>query len=125
MPTLLLVNGLGGTVVTYAHLLRRCRAFFRVVCVDTRGLHGSGRPVGGPTSREVPFHAEDVIAVADGVGVDAGTQFAAIGLPDEFQRVVIASGVMSALTVSTRVRDAILATVRLSSCPTTPDRDFL
>jgi pimeloyl-ACP methyl ester carboxylesterase len=75
-PTLLLVNGIGGTVVTYAHLIRRCRAFFRVVCFDTRGLHGSGRPVGGPTSLEVPFHAEDVIAVADGVGAD---RFHALG----------------------------------------------
>lgn len=75
-PTLLLVNGLGATVVTYAHLIRHCRSAFRIVCFDTRGLHGSGRPVGGPASLEVPFHADDVIDVADSVGAE---RFHALG----------------------------------------------
>ncbi len=75
-PTLLLVNGLGATVVTYAHLIQRSRSLFRIVCFDSRGLHGSGRPVGGPASLEIPFHADDVIDVADAVGAD---QFHALG----------------------------------------------
>jgi pimeloyl-ACP methyl ester carboxylesterase len=67
-PSLLLVNGLGATVVAYRLLIQRFRGHFRFACFDTRGLFSSGRPVGGAAALAVDAHARDAIAVADALG---------------------------------------------------------
>jgi pimeloyl-ACP methyl ester carboxylesterase len=67
-PSLLLVNGLGATVVAYRLLIERFRAHFRFACFDTRGLFLSGRPVGGAAALSVAAHARDALAVADALG---------------------------------------------------------
>lgn len=69
-PALVLVNGLGATVVTWRLLIERFRHTFRFVSFDTRGLHRSGRPLGGAAALDVAAHAKDVVAVADAVGLD-------------------------------------------------------
>ena len=67
-PDLMLVNGLGASILTWRLLIERFRSSFRIVCFDTRGLHGSGRPLGGKAALDVGAHARDVVAVADAVG---------------------------------------------------------
>ncbi|MBM4281413.1 MAG: alpha/beta hydrolase [Deltaproteobacteria bacterium] len=67
-PSLLLVNGLGATVVAYRLLIERFRPYFRIACFDTRGLFASGRPVGGAPALAVSAHAKDAVAVADALG---------------------------------------------------------
>jgi pimeloyl-ACP methyl ester carboxylesterase len=68
-PALLLVNGLGATIVTWHLVIARFRKAFRIVCFDTRGLHRSGRPLGGKAALDVVDHARDVVAVADATGL--------------------------------------------------------
>lgn len=75
-PGLLLVNGLGATVVTWRLAIERFRSLFRIVSFDTRGLHKSGRPLGGCAALDVDAHARDVVAVADAVAFD---RFHALG----------------------------------------------
>ncbi|MDP2339449.1 MAG: alpha/beta hydrolase [Deltaproteobacteria bacterium] len=75
-PDLMLVNGLGATIVTWRLVIARFRKAFRIVCFDTRGLHRSGRPLGGKAALDVVDHARDVVAVADAVGF---TRFHAMG----------------------------------------------
>jgi pimeloyl-ACP methyl ester carboxylesterase len=67
-PCLLLVNGLGASVVAYRLLIDAFRDRFRFACFDTRGLFGSGRPVGGSAALGVDAHAGDALAVADALG---------------------------------------------------------
>ncbi len=67
-PNLLLVNGLGATITTWRLVIARFRSSFRIVCFDTRGLHRSGRPLGGKAALDVVDHARDVVAVADAMG---------------------------------------------------------
>ncbi len=67
-PALLLVNGLGATIVAYRLVIERFRSQFRIACFDTRGLFSSGRPVGGAAALTVDAHARDAIAVADALG---------------------------------------------------------
>jgi pimeloyl-ACP methyl ester carboxylesterase len=64
-PALLLANGLGATLLAHRHVLRHFGSAFRVVSWDYRGLHASGRPVGGYASLDVEHHAKDALAVAD------------------------------------------------------------
>jgi 3-oxoadipate enol-lactonase len=67
-PCLLLVNGLGASVVAYRLLIDAFRDRFRFACYDTRALFGSGRPVGGAAALDVDAHARDALAVADALG---------------------------------------------------------
>lgn len=75
-PNLLLVNGLGATVLTWRLAIERFRRHFKIVSFDTRGLHKSGRPLGGAGALDVDAHAKDVVAVVDAVGFD---RFHALG----------------------------------------------
>jgi pimeloyl-ACP methyl ester carboxylesterase len=67
-PALLLVNGLGATVVAWRLVIADFRRHFRIACFDTRGLFGSGRPVGGAAALSVDAHARDALAVVDALG---------------------------------------------------------
>ncbi len=67
-PTLLIVNGLGATMVTWRFVVDAFRDRFRIVSFDTRGLHKSGRPLGGARALDVDAHASDVVAVAAALG---------------------------------------------------------
>ena len=67
-PGLLLANGLGSSIVTWRLVIARFRSSFRIACFDNRGLHRSGRPLGGKAALDVVDHAHDVVAVADAVG---------------------------------------------------------
>lgn len=75
-PKLLLVNGIGVTVAGWRLTVARFRKDFTIVSFDTRGLHRSGRPVGGAAALDVDAHARDVVAVADAMGF---TRFHALG----------------------------------------------
>lgn len=75
-PGLLIVNGLGATLLTWRLTVERFRRHFKIVSFDTRGLHKSGRPLGGAGALDVDAHARDVVAVADAVGFD---RFHALG----------------------------------------------
>lgn len=69
-PVLLLANGLGATVTAYRFLLSRFSRTFRFVSWDYRGLHASGRPVGGYGTLDVEHHAKDALAVLDALELD-------------------------------------------------------
>ncbi len=62
-----LVNGLGGNVITWRPLVRALEPHHHVVCFDYRGLFGSDPAMDGDYS--IPAHARDLAAVLDAYGM--------------------------------------------------------
>ncbi|MCO4763964.1 MAG: alpha/beta hydrolase [Myxococcales bacterium] len=67
--TLVIANGLGGTLVAWTPLLRALKGTARIVSWDYRGLYGSKRP---PNLADlgVEHHVGDMRAVMDATGVE-------------------------------------------------------
>ena len=66
--TLVIANGLGGTLVAWTPLLRALRGTARIVSWDYRGLYGS-RPPADLAHLTVDHHVRDMAAVMDATGV--------------------------------------------------------
>jgi pimeloyl-ACP methyl ester carboxylesterase len=108
-PCLLLANGLGASIVAYRLLIERFRDRLRFACFDTRGLFGSGRPIGGARALGVDAHARDALAVADSLGwrrfhalgwsmgvhvlVELGRVLRENGAPERLETLVLHNGV--------------------------------
>lgn len=66
---IVIANGLGGTLLAWAPLLRALEDRVRFVSWDYRGLYRSGRPA-LPEHLRVAHHVRDLAAVMDATGVD-------------------------------------------------------
>ena len=66
--TLLIANGLGGTLLAWAPLLRALEHEVRFVSWDYRGLYGSGKPAS--PALDVETHVRDMRVVMDASGTD-------------------------------------------------------
>ncbi len=66
---IVIANGLGGTLLAWAPLLRALGDRAKFISWDYRGLYNSGTPA-VPESLRVEHHVQDMIAVMDVVGVD-------------------------------------------------------
>jgi pimeloyl-ACP methyl ester carboxylesterase len=62
-PVIFLVNGLGGNILTWAHLLNHFQHRFRFISFDYRGIFESGTPPDKDFSMDA--HARDAMAVLD------------------------------------------------------------
>jgi pimeloyl-ACP methyl ester carboxylesterase len=76
-PTLFLVNGLGGNLSTWEHLVRAFAATHRIATWDYRGLYASrfeaadkARVRDGSLRLDVAAHAADAVAVLDALGIE-------------------------------------------------------
>ncbi len=67
-PVLLLINGLGGNLVTWKFIIERFQDRLRFLSFDYRGMYDSERPPTGDFSMEA--HARDAVAVLDYFRVD-------------------------------------------------------
>lgn len=67
-PVVLLINGLGGNLVTWKHIVGHFEDSLRFISFDYRGMYRSGAPLTGDYSMEA--HARDALAVMEYLGVD-------------------------------------------------------
>ena len=67
--TMVIANGLGGTLLAWAPLLRALEDRVRFVSWDYRGLYRSGKPA-MPESLRIEHHVADLAAVMDATGTD-------------------------------------------------------
>lgn len=100
--TMVIANGLGGTLLAWAPLLRALEQRVRFVSWDYRGLYRSGRPA-LPAHLRVSHHVADLAAVMDATGVDhavlagwsMGVQVcvqAAVDMPERVRGLVLVNG---------------------------------
>jgi pimeloyl-ACP methyl ester carboxylesterase len=80
--TLVLVNGLGGNLITWTHLVRRFQATHRIVTWDYRGLYASRfSPEGRRTAKrgdirlDLEVHTGDCLAVLDALEIHQAVFF--------------------------------------------------
>jgi pimeloyl-ACP methyl ester carboxylesterase len=78
-PTLVLVNGLGGNLSTWEHVIGAFSGTHRIASWDYRGLYASrlseadkARVRDGSLRLDVTAHAADAVAVLDALGVSRG-----------------------------------------------------
>ena len=67
-PTLFLVNGLGGNLITWRHQIARLGPYYRIITWDYRGLYASAltpAQKSAGVALDVPRHAQDAIAILD------------------------------------------------------------
>lgn len=72
-PTLFLVNGLGGNLITWRHQIARLGPHYRIVTWDYRGLYASALTPAQKSAKvalDVPRHARDAVAILDHFGVE-------------------------------------------------------
>ncbi|MBM4353280.1 MAG: alpha/beta hydrolase [Deltaproteobacteria bacterium] len=67
-PVLLLINGLGGNLVTWKFVIDRFRDRLRFISFDYRGMYDSERPTNGDFTMDA--HARDAVSVLDHFKVD-------------------------------------------------------
>ncbi len=70
--TMVIANGLGGTLLAWAPLLRALESELRFVSWDYRGLYGSDPPA-RPDNLSVHTHVRDMMAVMDATGCERAT----------------------------------------------------
>src|SRR5690606_8992033 len=66
--TILIANGLGGTLLAWAPLLRALEHQVRFVSWDYRGLYGSGKPASA--ALDVATHVQDMRVIMDASGTE-------------------------------------------------------
>jgi pimeloyl-ACP methyl ester carboxylesterase len=99
---IVIANGLGGTLLAWAPLLRALEHRVRFVSWDYRGLYRSGRPA-LPEHVRVAHHVADLSAVMDATGVDQavlagwsmGVQVclqATVDMPERVRGLVLVNG---------------------------------
>jgi len=67
-PTLFLVNGLGGNLITWRHQIARLGPHYRIVTWDYRGLYESAltpAQKSAGVALDIPRHAADAVAILD------------------------------------------------------------
>jgi pimeloyl-ACP methyl ester carboxylesterase len=81
-PVLFLVNGLGGNLVTWSHLVRRFRDTHRIATWDYRGLYASRLTPDqrraahrGALRLGLSAHVEDAVTVLDALGIERAVFF--------------------------------------------------
>jgi pimeloyl-ACP methyl ester carboxylesterase len=67
-PVLLLINGLGGNLVTWKFVIERFKDRLRFLSFDYRGMYDSERPANGDFSMDA--HARDAVSVLDYFRID-------------------------------------------------------
>jgi pimeloyl-ACP methyl ester carboxylesterase len=100
--TIVIANGLGGTLLAWAPLLRAFEKDYRFVSWDYRGLYASGAPA-KPERIAVEDHVSDMRVVMDATGTDSaviagwsmGVQVcvqAAVDLPERVDGLMLING---------------------------------
>lgn len=76
-PPLVLVNGLGGNLITWRHLLKQVAPHHRIATWDYRGLYASrfdaatrARAARGEVALDPAAHADDALRVLDALGLE-------------------------------------------------------
>lgn len=72
-PTLFLVNGLGGNLITWRHQIARLGPHYRIVTWDYRGLYDSAltpAQKSAGVALDIPRHARDAVTILEHFGVE-------------------------------------------------------